>query len=273
MVYTPNADPATPEANSFDYNNLMRMAPVAMNAISGLTAKKGRPLSDVNLPTISPTLISPEQLSNAPVQEAVGSQYRSNVDALSGAAGGSGAVVRSGLNSLSLAGARGAGEAYNDINNKNAMLRSDATKFNAQETSQANQVNLGQRDKEIQMNRESQIANQQDIAARDMARRTGLNSAATALGQIGKENKQSEMIQNIYKYDSQGNKIIDTTAMDSAAKAKKLAATKAANQSWKSMINRDKAGKKLGSISTTNPQSTLNNNRVGPRSIDYNVEY
>lgn len=253
----PSLNPSQPspvDPQSFDYNNAMRYAPIAMNALSALTAKKGRSLDSVNLPTISPTLISPEQLSTAPVQEAVGSQYRSSVDALSGATGGSGASVRSGLSSLSLAGSRGAGEAYNDIYSKNAMLRGDVTKYNAQETSQTNRVNLDQANREAQINRESQIANQQDRSARDMYRLAGLNAAATGIGQVGKENKQAEMIRNIYGYDAQGNKI----SLEDAKKKLQVIKGKTSADIAKNLKKAEKYTLKNPVIKSLNPQAQLN---------------
>jgi hypothetical protein len=208
---------------------------------------------------MSPTLISPEQLSTDPTRQALGSQYKLGVDALAGAAGGSGAAMRSGLSGMSLAGARGAGEAYNDIYAKNAMLRGDATKYNATATDRANMINLDQATKSLMMARENEQFNRQDEAAFQQQRRAGLLAAATGIGQVGKENKQEEMLKNIYKYDSQGNRInYGDEARAAAAKARKIARDKALTANPRDKFNRGKVGK-ISNSTLFNPKKTTTN--------------
>lgn len=224
-----------------DWNNMARYAPIAANLISGITAKKGKPLNtNVNYPSMAPTLISPEKLSTAPVRETIASQYGSNVNALSGASGGSGAALRSGLSGLSLSGGRAAGEALNDIYSRNALMRAEAAKYNAAETSNVNKINLDQKNRALQVNRENQIANQQDIAARDMRRASALSAAATGVGEVGKENKTAEMLKNIYGYDIKGNKIQYTEDMRKKAIADKKATAEALRASWRSAVKKSK---------------------------------
>jgi len=199
------------ESDGADWNQMMRYAPIAANAIAGITARKIPPLStNVNMPTMNANLISPERLSEEPIRQQIGSQYNNAVNALSGASGGSGAAMRAGLTGLALNSGKSASEALNDIQNRNAMLRGEATKYNAQAQQEANRVNLGQRTRGIELGRENQLLNQQDVAARDMVRRQSLMGAATGLGQIGKENVQSQMLGEIYGYDSKGEKILHT---------------------------------------------------------------
>lgn len=267
MTGAPVVDPqaTTPAPRSFDWNNAMRYTPIAANALSGLLTQRSKPMSEnFSLPTISPTLISPEQLSTDPTRQALGSQYKLGVDALAGAAGGSGAAMRSGLSGMSLAGARGAGEAYNDIYAKNAMLRGDATKYNATATDRANMINLDQATKSLMMARENEQFNRQDEAEFQQQRRAGLLAAATGIGQVGKENKQIEMLKKIYKYDSQGNRInYGDEDKAAAAKARKIAMDKRTAARPRDWLNRVKVGKM--------PNSTLFNPKTSKSGI-YNWE-
>lgn len=193
--------------DKIDMNDLMRYSPVAFNAIAGLFARRARPLpTSVSLPTTSPSLISAEQLSTAPVQEAIASQYRSNLNMLPTISGGSGAAARGTMAGLALSGARGAGEAITDINARNLALRADVDKYNASATDASNRVNLQQQTEASKIARENLIANQQDLAARDMIRAKYISDALSQMGQIGKENWSAKLIAGLYGYDPKTGK-------------------------------------------------------------------
>jgi hypothetical protein len=199
-----------PNENKTDINSLLQYAPIAFNALSGAFARKGRPLpANVSLPTMNAAQISPQQLSVSPTQEAVNSQYRGNVNALSGMTGGSAAAMRSGLTGLALSGAKGSSEALNDIYTKNAMLKGEADKFNASSVDAANRTNLGQKTHAAELSRENQIFNQQDLAARDQARMQSLAASMSGLGQLSKQERNGKLIAAFYGYDPKtGKKIV-----------------------------------------------------------------
>jgi len=189
----------------------LRKMPITTNALLGLTARRGIPMNtNVNYPTISPSVLAAQQLSTAPIREQLGSQYGTAVNALSGMSGGSGAAARSGLTGASLVSGRAASEGLSDIYGKNAMLKSDAAKYNVEQANQAQRFNAEQKGKGIDAAMAAQQYNEKQRADRDRYMRSGLAASATGLGEIGKENIQRKTLENIYGYDSQGRKIMHT---------------------------------------------------------------
>jgi hypothetical protein len=198
--------PDAPRAG-FDYNNLMRIAPVLANLIPG--RRPSNIPNDLMLPRVNAQKFAPDYLSTAPVTEQLGSQYRTGVDALSSITGGSASAMRSGLQGLNRATGRSAGEALTDIYGKNIGLKNSATQYNLENVNKVNMFNAEMGAKEALSRKDMDITNKelsQGFTNQEQQRRA---AAFTQLGQIGKENVQNKLAERIYGYSADGTKITD----------------------------------------------------------------
>ena len=196
-------------SGSIDTNSLMRLSPVLFNAMSGIGLRRSKPMdTSISTRTISPTIISPEQISTSPIEDMSAVGYRGATGSASGAASGSSAALRSALSGINRSISRSTGEAMSGIYDKNAMLRGDATARNAESTDAANMINLDQANRADQIARGNLIANAQDEAAYSQAKMGNLSGAFSDIGAIGKENQFMEVLKLVYGIDpSTGKKI------------------------------------------------------------------
>lgn len=203
--------PAQPQEKQKE--DWMQYAPAAFNLMAGLTARRGQNMpTNVSFGSITPQIIAPEQLSQAPIIQNINQQYASGVNALSGM-GNSAAAMRAGLSGIALAGAQGGGNAIADINMKNASLRGDATKFNAISAGDVAKFNAQMGADAKRTNLANQESNLNAEAAFRQRRAGSLGAFATNLGQVAAEKRASQLeddriraLMNMYGYNKYGEK-------------------------------------------------------------------
>lgn len=181
----------------------LRYAPIAFDALAatGLLGKSPEPEQ------YSPTLIqqqgnlTPMQVDEMQMRNAVDSAYQTGASGLSEASGGSGAALRAGLSGLNSDYMSGIGSAYSVANKANMASKMAADEFNlgmsantaaqnAQSMNQAGMFNT----QAINQNKNKRYEDSMSYLAK----------GAEGLGDIGYEERMREIMPRIYGYDDYG---------------------------------------------------------------------
>lgn len=184
-----------------DSNNL-RYAPVAFNAIAGLTSKVPIPK------TYSPTLVKSQGALQAPrvdeqtMRNAIDAGYQNQIRGLADVSGGSGATVRAGLLGAGSNYMSALGQGFLQANQANTQSKMAADQYNLQ----SGNTNALQN---AQMLSQADQYNTQTRNARDLAnyenKMSYLGQGAQDLGEIGKEERFAKIMPKVYGYDQYGN--------------------------------------------------------------------
>ena len=184
----------------------LRYAPIAFDALAstGLFGKTPTPKE------FAPSLIqqqgylTPDQIDEMQMQNAVNSAYQTGASALGEAAGGSGAALRAGLSGLNKDYMSSIGKAYSDANQANIAQKQAAQQYNL-----STQGNIASQNAQL-LNQAGMYNNQllnNKLASDYDTRMSYLGKAAEGLGDIGYEARTSEIMPRIFGYDQYGNYI------------------------------------------------------------------
>ena len=185
----------------------LRYAPIAFDALAstGLFGKTPTPKE------FAPSLIqqqgylTPNEIDEMQMQNAVNSAYQTGVSALGEAAGGSGAALRAGLSGLNKDYMSSIGKAYSDANQANIAQKQAAQQYNL-----STQGNIASQNAQL-LNQTGMYNNQllnNKLASDYDTRMSYLGKAAEGLGDIGYESRTSEIMPRIFGYDQYGNYIL-----------------------------------------------------------------
>lgn len=182
----------------------LRYAPIAFDALAatGLFGKSPRPEE------YSPTLIqqqgnlTPAQIDEMQLRNAVDSAYKTGVSGLAEASGGSGATLRANLSGLNTDYMSSIGKSYTDVNKANIASKMAADEFNLGMSANTASQNA-------QAINQAGLYNNQLLNASKQKqyedRLSYLAKGAEGLGDVGYESRISEIMPKIYGYDQYGN--------------------------------------------------------------------
>lgn len=193
-----------PKDSFFKDPKNLRYAPIAFDALAatGLFGKSPMPGQ------YSPTLIqqqgslTPAQIDEMQMQNAVDSAYQTGAAGLAEASGGSGAALRANLSGLNADYMSGVGKSYIDVNKANNAAKMTADQFNLGMSANTASQNAQA------MNQAGMYNNQMLNAVKSKRYEdymSYLGKGAEGLGDIGYEQRMSEIMPKIYGYDQYGN--------------------------------------------------------------------
>jgi len=186
-----------------DSKNL-RYAPIAFDALAatGLFGKSPSPEK------YNPSLIgqqgklTPAQIDEMQMRNAVDAAYQTGISGLSEASGGSGSVLRANLSGLNKDYMSGIGKSYADANAVN-----NASKMAADQINLTTEGNVASQNAQM-MNQANLYNTNASNSARIKAyedRMSYLGKAAEGIGDIGYEERLREIMPKLYGYDDYGN--------------------------------------------------------------------
>lgn len=195
-----NSDKDTPFFK--DPKNL-RYAPIAFDALAatGLFGKAPTPQQ------YSPSLIqqqgylAPQQADEQSMRNAIDASYGTGVNAMSEAAGGSGAALRAGLSGLNADYMSSIGKAYSGVNQANMGQKQAADQFNLGTQGQIAGQNAQMMNQAEMYN--NQLMNQKNAQDWD-TRMSYLGKGAEGLGDIGYEARNAELMPRLFGYSQRG---------------------------------------------------------------------
>lgn len=203
--------PATTQGLDLGNKDWSNILPILMGA---MPMKAPTPLeNNMMLPRINAQKFAPDYLSTAPITEQLGSQYRTGVESLTGASGGSSSAMRSGILGLDRNMGRAAGEAITDINAKNIGLKNAATESNLGRIDMANQFNAKQGSMEAEQYAKTAETNKELELAAKQRNRNYLDNALNNILKLNKQNKDRAMVSKVSGYDPTTGKKLDISSL------------------------------------------------------------
>jgi hypothetical protein len=182
----------------------LRYAPIAFDALAGagVFGKAPKPKE------FNPTLIqnqgqlNPQYIDEMQMRNQVDSAFQTGAAGLTEAAGGSGAALRAGLSGLNNDYMSGIGKAYAQSNQANMASKMGADQFNLQTQAETSARNAQMINQAGMLN--TQNANQAAYQNYD-TRMSYLAKGAEGLGDIGYEERMSELMPKLYGYNQYGD--------------------------------------------------------------------